>query len=86
MEALERRGLPPRPGALARELTKSSAKDLTHARVTRADLPELRRRYGNPKNRYLGMSECQVQRLQSIDASILEPLGYGEDAVNSWLH
>lgn len=85
MDALQRRGLQPRPGAPPRELSRSTAKDMTHANCTRAALPELRQRYGDPKNRYLDLTESQVQRLQGIDAGILEPLRYGEKAVESWL-
>eukprot|EP00930_Biecheleria_cincta_P028108 TRINITY_DN19600_c0_g2_i1.p1 TRINITY_DN19600_c0_g2~~TRINITY_DN19600_c0_g2_i1.p1 ORF type:complete len:648 (-),score=84.95 TRINITY_DN19600_c0_g2_i1:88-1956(-) len=50
-----------------------------HPHVVRRGRKQALAFYADPKNRFTGLSDDQVQRIRSVDPKVAGPLGYGED-------
>jgi len=86
MEALSERGLRWRRDAPAIiEPLDDTAKDGTHPTCTRRGRPKLLGYYGDPQKRYAGMTAKHLERMRRVDPELIGPLGYGDNAVSTWL-
>jgi len=86
MQALAACGLPLRADAPSSwNPLPETAKDDSHPSCTRRGRTELLRYYSDRTMRYKGFTERQVQRLQCVDPELIQLLGYGKDAVQTWL-
>lgn len=86
MQALAQRGLPLKEDTpLVLDPLGDTAKDESHPELTRRGRPELLKYYSDPGQRFAGLTKEQQARLRRLERALTGPLGYGQDAVASWL-